>query len=480
MKYYQLFLIAILAISCVHEEKKTSMNHEIFSEELDALQAFFKILGLAVSVSKSGKEVLYQDFKGFADLENQKELDSTYLFPIASLTKVFSGIAIQKLIEEGKLSLEDPIHKYLPENRSFGDSILVKHVLSHTSQGNLGRNFYYSYRFGALTQVIQRASGMSFEDYVNQTILKPLKLKRTEFLKDSAQIRNQNLSLAKPYVLDPLVEEGFIDFGFSAAAGIVSDVQDLRSLSDALDSNAVISAKSKDDMFEGVHPTLPYGYGIFKQTILGIDVVWAYGQYDCYSSLFLKVPEKGLTLILLANNSLMSDTARLIYGDLTDSRFALSFLKQYVLNQQQTESAEFKRMELLAEALSESFMARFDDKHMKKSADLLEKVFSENRNYAAFADLSVLHNLTFLKNVAFYKELGEFSKFDQEIELLGASLLKEDPQNPYVNIYLGNYYLRKGVKEKARVYLENIVNAKNFSRFWYTNEANNALKSLGK
>ena len=480
MKYFQLFLIAILVVSCSQEKRESEVNHETFSKDLDELQTYFKIPGLAVSISSNSEEVLYQDFKGFVGIENKIALDSTHLFPVASLTKVFSGIAILKLVEDGKLSLEDPVKKYIPDTQSLGDSVLVKHILSHTSQGELGKNFYYSYRFGTLTQVIERASGMSFEDYLNQEILMPLKLARTDFLKDSTQIRNQNLSIAKPYVLDNGVEAGFIDFGFSASAGIVSDLQDLRRLSFALDIDALITSESKEKMFTGINPELPYRYGIFKQTILGTDVVWAYGQYDCYSTLFLKVPEKDLTLILLANNSLMSDPARLIYGDISDSRFALSFLKHYVLDNQQKESTEFKRKELLAQALSESFMARFDNESMKRSADLLEKVFSENQDYINHADLSVLHNLTFLKDVAFYKELGEFSRFDQEIEAIGARLLKDDPQNPYVNIYLGNYYLRKGEEEKAKVYFERIVNAKNFSRFWYTKEAENALKSMGK
>ena len=135
---------------------------------------------------------------------------------------------------------------------------------------------------------------------------------------------------------------------------------------------------------------------------------------------------------------------------------------------------------MLAEALSESFMARFDDSSMKRSAVLLETVFSQNPTYSEYADLSVLHNLTFLKDVAFYKELGEFTQFDEQIETIGAKLWEEDPKNPYVNIYLGNYYLRKGEQEKTKAYFQEIVNAKNFSRFWYTNETESALKGMGK
>ncbi len=480
MKYFRLLFITICFVSCSENHKDSIHSNSTFSNELDELKDYFKIPGLAVSISKSGEQVLYQDYKGFADVQNKVVLDSTHLFPVASLTKVFSGIAILKLVGEGKLSLEDPIKKYVPQATTLGDSILVKHILSHTSQGELGKNFYYSYRFGTLTKVIQQASGMPFEDYLNKEIFQSLKMANTYLLKDSLQVQEENMSIAKPYVLDNGIESGFIDFGFSASAGIVSDLQDLRKLSDALDTNVLIDQESKEMMFTGIDSKLPYGYGIFKQTIQGIDIVWAYGQYDCYSSLLIKVPEKDITLILLANNSLMSDPARLIYGDLSDSRFALSFLKNYVLSNEQKESAAFKRKELLAEALSESFMARFDDHSMTRSATLLETYFSENPNYLEDDDLSVLHNLTFLKDVAFYKELGEFTKFDKQIEELGAKLLKDDPINPYTNIYLGNYFVRKGEEEKAKTYFQEIVKAKNFSRFWYTNEAENALKNMDK
>ena len=477
MRYLTFFLMIFCVIGCSKQTDNKLQTNQQFSNELDQLKEFFQIPGLAVSVSK-GEEVIYEDFRGFADVENKVALDSTHSFPIASLTKIFSGIAIMRLVEEGKLDLEESLKTYFPEVKSIGDSIQVKHVLSHTSQGNVGEKFYYSSRFGALTKVIEQASGMSFQDYLDQEIFLRLKMPNTYLLKDSAQIKQGNLNIAKPYILDDGVKEGFIDFGFSSSAGIVSDLQDLRRLSFAMDVNALINEESTKIMFKGIDSTLPYGYGIFKQKIQGVQMVWGYGQYDCYSSLFLKIPEKDLTLILLANNNLMSDPARLIYGDVSDSRFALSFLKNYVLTQEESQSPEFQRKEILAQALAESFMSRFDTVHMNRSKELLESVFEQYPNYLEYADISVLHNLIFLKDVAFYRELGEFNHFDSQIETIGTKLLKEDPQNPYLNIYFGNYYMRKGNDEKAKFHFEQITQAKNFSRNWYASEAENGLKEL--
>jgi len=79
-----------------------------------------------------------------------------------------------------------------------------------------------------------------------------------------------------------------------------------------------------------VRPEGKYNYGLFGQEIGGQEITWAYGQYDCYSSLFIQVPGKGLTLVMAANNNLMSDPARLIYGDVTSSLFASWFFRNFL------------------------------------------------------------------------------------------------------------------------------------------------------
>jgi hypothetical protein len=83
----------------------------------------------------------------------------------------------------------------------------------------------------------------------------------------------------------------------------------------------------------------------------------------------------------------------------------------------------------------------------------------------------VSHNLSFLKDVAFYMELGEFNDFDTQILDIGKQILQKEPSNPYANTYLGTYYARKGNTEKARSYFKIIVNAKNYSSNWYAKEA---------
>ena len=74
-------------------------------------------------------------------------------------------------------------------------------------------------------------------------------------------------------------------------------------------------------------------------------------------------------------------------------------------------------------------------------------------------------------------ELGDFNDFDTHIIKIGEKLLSLDPNNPYVNVYLGTFYDRNGDIDKARYYFKQIRDAENFSRNWYTVESENWLKN---
>ncbi len=480
------FVLLFIVLSCSQPKKsEKTIDTSVFEEEIQQLKAYFKIPGMAVLVKKKD-EIIYEEYLGKSDVKNNIDVDTITLFPIASLTKVFTGITILKLAEEHKVSLEDSLTKYFPK-LALGDSVKLKHVLSHTSQGTPGKNFYYNYRFGALTRVIAETSGSTFDEAVHKNIIDPLSLRHTFLLNDSTQLKTRKEPFAQPYIFEEQIKDGFVDYGASASAGIVSTARDLAVLDNALDQNLLISEASKNLMFTPFQSHLPYGYGIFSETFNNTKLIWAYGQYDCYSSLFLKVPTHDLTLILLANNNLMSDPARLIYSNATSSLFVMSFLKNFAFEQSslplfETEQTStdtipsvIMREKLRAQALAASFMARFDTDEMKTSTALLQRIFSEYPNYLEYADLTLLHNLSFLKEVALHKDLGTFNEFDPQIEAIGKMLLQKDADNPYANYYLGGFYDKKGDTVQAKTHYERIINAKNFSRNWYTAEAQNWL-----
>jgi CubicO group peptidase (beta-lactamase class C family) len=103
-----------LISGCSEKKEPVDRLTKQFTSEIMELREYFKIPGLAVSIDKDG-EIIYKDYFGFSDIVKSTELDSTTLFPIASITKVFSGVLIMKLVEQEKLFLDEPINKFLPK-----------------------------------------------------------------------------------------------------------------------------------------------------------------------------------------------------------------------------------------------------------------------------------------------------------------------------------------------------------------------------
>jgi CubicO group peptidase (beta-lactamase class C family) len=494
MRIVLILFLSVTITSCITNKGNENIKarNQTFSKELSQLKEYFHIPGLAVIV-KNGSQTVYENYLGFADLANQVTMDSVTTVPMASLTKIFTGILMMQLVEEGKISLDEPINKYSTD-QNIPDSIKIKHVLSHTSQGNLGQHFYYSGRFGWLTSVIEKAHKASFEDVIMEKIIGPLELKNTFLLKDSSRTFNGKRKIAQPYLFDGEIKGGFIDYGYSASAGLTSTIRDLAIFSEALDKNILINEQSKSVMFAPFKKGLEYGFGVFSQEFQNKKLVWAYGQYDCYSSLFLKVPEKQLSFIIAANNNLISDPARLIYGDITYSLFALSFLKNFVfeqsgvlilededslntlVNRVNGNNSTFYRKKLIAQSIAESFMGMFDTSRTEKSKNILRRLFTIFPDYDAYGDLTLLHNLTILKSIAQNTGQSDFIDFDTQLETIGKKLLTIDSSNPYANYYFADYYLGKGAIDSTAQYYDRIINAGNYSRNWYTTEAENWIK----
>ena len=501
MKNFLPVFILILTLGCSAPRPNTSSSDEQFAKELKELKAYFQIPGIAVLI-KEGDKVLYEDYLGQADVEKKIEMDATTTIPMASLTKIFTGVLILNLVEEGKVSLDDPITDYYDDDKT-PDSVRIKHILSHTSQGDLGRNFYYNNsRFMLLGHVIEKASGQSFKSNIYEKILQPLNLSDTYLLEDAAQVADENRKIATPYFLggemkdsyqEKKVTQGFIDYGYSAAAGISSSVRDLTKFSSALDNGELLASASKNGMFSPFKPDLPYGLGVFSQEFMGERLVWGYGQYDCYSSLLLKVVDKDLVFVIAANNNLMSDPARLIAGDVSYSLFALSFLKNFVFDLEELTLLEdeqsltkvkdrvtdrnqtFYRKKLLAQAVASSFMARFDDQESETSKEILRQVFDIYPDPTSYGDIILMHNLNMLKSINLLRDKGTFNEFDNQFMGIGRLLLNIDRYNPYANYYLANYYETKGMNDSTAYHFNQIVNAKNFVPWWYSSEARNWL-----
>lgn len=88
--------------------------------------------GCALGVYKEGK-VVYERGYGMANLNDDIPITAATVFHVASMSKQFTAASILLLAQQGKLSLDDDVHKYIPELPDFGERITLRHLLHHTS-----------------------------------------------------------------------------------------------------------------------------------------------------------------------------------------------------------------------------------------------------------------------------------------------------------------------------------------------------------
>ena len=145
---------------------------------LEGLRQELKIPAYSAAVVKNQKVIWAKGF-GYADLENKIPATEHTPYHLASLTKTFASTILMQLVQDGKVKLDDPVSKYGIMLESDG-VIRVRHLFSHTSEGNPGEQYRYNgNRFAELDKVVQKASGKSFGDLLITNILEPLGMNET-------------------------------------------------------------------------------------------------------------------------------------------------------------------------------------------------------------------------------------------------------------------------------------------------------------
>ena len=321
-----------------------------FQQSLDSLRRQYGIPGLSAAIVNNG-HIIWEKGFGFQDVENQIPATPDTPYRTASITKTFASMLLMRCVERGTLNLDTPISKY---TSGIADSrVTVRHLFTHTSQSSPpGEKYLYSGdRYSYLTPVVDSCSGQSFREALAKTILDRLEMRDSvpgqdmEFPSASAAavFTPETLErytrviqrLAKPYVIDnsgrPILS-AYPPRGISAAAGLISTVRDLARYDAAIDQHVLLAPQTQEQAWtnhvNSKGERLPYGLGWFVQVYGGQRLIWHYGQWDTFSGLFLKVPGRNITLILLANSGrLSSPFSSLGAGNVTGSPFATLFLQ---------------------------------------------------------------------------------------------------------------------------------------------------------
>jgi CubicO group peptidase (beta-lactamase class C family) len=160
------------------EQQSDSARIARFETLLESLRQELRIPAYSAAIVKDQKVIWAKGF-GYADVENKVPATEHTAYHLASLTKTFASTILLQLVQEGKVKLDDPVSKYGIVLESDG-VIRVRHLFSHTSEGNPGEQYRYNgNRFAELDKVIQRASGKSFGELLIANILDPLGMNET-------------------------------------------------------------------------------------------------------------------------------------------------------------------------------------------------------------------------------------------------------------------------------------------------------------
>ena len=315
-----------------------------FEQRLEDLRASSHIPAITAVIS-NGQQIVWARAYGLSDLAAQRPAADTTVYHLASLTKPFAATVVLQLVEEGKVSLDDPVSMYgINLVGPAGTVIRVRHLLSHTSEGVPGTSYSYNGdRFGLLDAVIAQGAGKPLGAALQERILTPIGLNRTAPNPQSTSFAVSGLDKA---TFESNMARGYTYSGgkynltaypayFGAAAGLTASALDIASFSMAMDRDALLKPATKALAYTPVvspsGQTFPYGLGWFSTDYKGVRIIWHYGLWVANSSLIIKVPDRGLTFVVLANTDALSSAYPLGQGKLETSPWARLFLDTFVI-----------------------------------------------------------------------------------------------------------------------------------------------------
>jgi CubicO group peptidase (beta-lactamase class C family) len=314
---------------------------------LDALRIQAGIPGMAAALVGEN-DLLWQSGFGQRDVESGAAAAPDTPFHLGGLTQTITASLVLRCVEEGRLSLDDPIARFDPDNTDSGSTL--RQVMSHSYGTSGAALFSYNLaRLDPLKLAIRTCTNDSFRETV-ANLLEQLAMVDSvpgadvlslvppdEGVPDAVEAETYAAVLARlatPYSVQgpgQFTRSTYADTTLTPSAGLVASVRDLAKFDIALRQGLIVTpetlaaARTPPVGING--QPLPHGLGWFVQIYNGETVVWQYGLGENASSgLVMSVPARGITLMLLANSDGLVKPFDLSTGDLTVSPFARVFL----------------------------------------------------------------------------------------------------------------------------------------------------------
>lgn len=295
--------------------------------------------GCAVGIARGGTVLLTRGY-GMADLESGRPITPGTILESGSVAKQFTATATVLLALDGRLNLDDPVRKYIPELPDYGRPLTIRHLLTHTSglrewsslvavQGwpresrvyrqddlldivvhqkslNYPVGDYYSYTnsgFGLLYTIIERVSGQSFSQFTTERIFKPLGMAHTQWRDDHTRIvpgRAQAYGMEKDGWHIEMPTEDVVGPG-----GLLTTVGDWLIWNEAL-TNRTLGSAVVDSLSRRMRLTdgrgISYALGLIFSSYRGVAEISHSGATAGYRTFLARYPDRGnLSIAVMCN-----------------------------------------------------------------------------------------------------------------------------------------------------------------------------------
>ena len=317
---------------------------------LESLRQQAGIPGMSAALVRDGT-VIWDRGYGFQDVADRVQASPNTPYLVGDISGTLAAVLLLQCVEQRRLELDRPLREYGLELSER--DVTLRQLLSHTSFDPSAEPFLYSPdRYAQLTEVMEWCAPQPYRKSVAHRILNRLgmidsvpgpdlddpRLPLPSGLFEPAHLDRYRAVLSRiavPYRVDGrgrTQPTDVPDMTMNAAEGLVSTVRDLARLDGALDARVLLGRNTLEAAWTrtiGRRGTpVPMGLGWFVQTHRGQRLIWHFGYIpNAYSSLILKVPDRNVTLILLANSDGLSAPFDLGKGDVTRSLFAALFLR---------------------------------------------------------------------------------------------------------------------------------------------------------
>jgi CubicO group peptidase (beta-lactamase class C family) len=335
--YIYLRSLVITALTCFVHIGQCQTLQDQFDALLDK-QFPANEPGTVTLVAKDG-EIIYKKALGLANVELNVPMATDMVFRIGSMTKQFTAVSILMLAEQGKLELNDPITKYIPDYPTHGHELTIHHLLTHTSgiansttlnpwdahvrkkdfepkalvdyfknepiKTAPGEQYQYNnFGYHILGYLIEIVSEMSYGAFVEKNIFQPLGMGHSYYGSHEAIIPNRATGYTRTRAGFEHAE--YISMTQPYAAGaLMSTVQDQLIWINALLDHRLISKQSLElawsnyDLNNG--NKINYGYGWFINDINGSRTVEHAGGISGYQTNAIYVPEENVFVVVFTN-----------------------------------------------------------------------------------------------------------------------------------------------------------------------------------